>query len=180
MKILLLMVVPMLFEACQTAKVPSSENDNTNNFYYCTGSGFIHSDSVDNVIMHASVIKLYQMEGFFSDSTITNSSDSLFDYVIKKDYGKLNVKEKELLYFALGDNECYKKNYAPIKQPFSPNFTITFIKGKEKVYFLVSLGTGEVAIVDNNSKFSFYLMKDANIIERWYNYILKARKLKRK
>lgn len=161
--------------ACHNVNYPVSDETDATNTNDSTEVNYIHSDSIDRIIMLASDIRLYQMEGFFSDSSNTGKHDSLFNYVIKKDYGKLIENEKELLYFALGETKDYQKNYAPIKQPFRPIFTIEFNKGKQTAYFFVSLGTGEVAIADKNRAYTFYQIKNSSIIERWYDYVLKKR-----
>lgn len=173
-KLFFFLVTPLLIGACHAVSTSIPMTKKSTKEDDSTGVNNIHSDSIDKIIMQASDIRLYQMEGFFSDS-IKEKKDTLFSYYIKKDYGKLKKNEKELFYFVLGDGRSYQKNYAPIKQPFRPNFTLVFLKGKQKVYFFTSLGTGEIAISDEKANFSFYHIKNVDFIDRWYDYVITKR-----
>lgn len=133
---------------------------------------YIYSDSVDDIIMKPTTVRLYQMPTPIKDTIDTTEMDSLLVFPIEKKHGKLSKKEKELLAFVIGDEKQYRRNYAPIRQPFIPIFALEFIKNNQCAYYFVSLGTGEVAIADSKGKLQFYLVKDANMIERWYDYVL--------
>ena len=120
------------------------------------------------------------MVGFVRDSGEVAFNDSLFNYPIDTVIGKLDKKEKILLDFVISDKKQYRKDYDPIRQPFHPNFALEFIKRKQRAYYFVSFGTGEVAIVDTSGNFKFYLMKDSKLMKRWYDHVMYVTKDKKK
>lgn len=173
MKWILLFATSLLVGACNTTIHSSDskelevaeQNDSVQR--YC-----IYNDSVDNILMHSSNVKLYQMFSLIRDSVDASQKDSLFIYPIKKKLGKLKKEGKHLLHFIISDTKQYRTNYTPIRQPFNPDFALEFTKGKQTAYYFVSFGTGEIAIADITGHFKFFLMSDAHTIERWYDNIL--------
>lgn len=139
---------------------------------------YIYKDSVDKVIRYSSCIKLYQMLGLVRDSAETNGKDSLFNYPIDRKIGKLNKKARILLDFILSDTTQYRREYYPIRQPFNPTFALEFIRNKQCVFYFISFGTGELAIADENGQFKFFLMRDSEIVKRWYRNVLEAKEQK--
>lgn len=136
---------------------------------------WIYNDSIDNILMHPSNVKMYQIISFVSDSVDARQADSLFNYPIYKKIGKIKKDEKILLHFVISDLRQYRKDYPPVRQPFNPDFALEFTKGKETAYYFVSFGTGEIAIADIVGQFKFFLMNDSRIMERWYAHILLKR-----
>ena len=112
------------------------------------------------------------MFSLIRDSTDAGQVDSLFNYPIKKYFGKLKQDEKTLLHFIISNTQQYRTNYTLIRQPFNPDFALEFTQRKQTIYYFVSFGTGEIAIADIRGHFKFFLMSDVRTIERWYDYIL--------
>ena len=130
-------------------------------------TSIIYNDSIDSIILGADKVRIYDMASFVGNNDSIPKSDSIFNYHIKEEKGLLKDKEINVLSFILSDNYWYIRNYAPIRQPFHPNFTLEFICRKEKAFVFVSLGTEEIAISDSNGNFKFYQMQDKRIIARW-------------
>lgn len=132
----------------------------------------IISDSIDKILVDASEMRLYLLQGLVRDTAEIASEDSVFNYPISKYLGAVSDKDKNILEFIVCDTSLYKINYDPVRQPFNPNFCAEFKKGGECVYYFVSFGTEEVAIADETGHFVFYLMTDVTQMRRWYERIL--------
>lgn len=172
--------VPLLIAgACNTTlHSPTTETSDTSEENDSTEIFSIYNDSIDNILMHPSNISLYQMCSLVRDSSVASQKDSLFNYPIDVKMGKLKPKERILLDFIIRDKGLYRTDYSPIRQPFNPNFVLKFSKGKQCAYYLVSFGTGEIAITDADGHFKLFLMNDMRLMERWYNYVLSRTTLK--
>lgn len=127
----------------------------------------IYSDSIDAILLKASKVRVYDMADFVENNDSTVKSDSLFNYRIKNEKGFLKDKEHNILSFILSDKYWYISKYAPIRQPFHPNFALEFIFKKEKAFVFVSFGTEEIAISDSTGHFRFFQMRDKRLIARW-------------
>ena len=112
------------------------------------------------------------MVGLVRDSMETSRKDSLFNYPIQREIGKLDKKTKNLLDFIISDETQYRSEYNPIRQPFNPTFALEFIRNKQRAFYFVSFGTGELAVADENGQFKFFLMRDSEIMKRWYSNVL--------
>lgn len=128
----------------------------------------IYNDSVDAILLNPNRIRLYTMKGFVTDTVSEEAkTDSIFNYPIQQKTGIASSTMQRILLFIIGDHALYKKNYAPIRQPFHPNLTLEFAKGKKRIYYFISFGTNEVAIADENGSFRFFLFKDTRLLARW-------------
>lgn len=174
MKWIVQLVTPslLLIGACNTFKSQSSEEAKVELFDSAIVTHCIYNDSVDKIIRYSSSVKVYQMVGLIRDSVETNEKDSLFNYPIDREIGKLDKKMKNLLDFIISDETQYRSEYNPIRQPFNPTFALEFIRNKQKAFYFVSFGTGELAIADENRQFKFFLMRDSEIMKRWYSNVL--------
>lgn len=127
----------------------------------------IYNDSVDNILLNAGKVRIYDMADFVMYSDSAKQRDSLFNYEINKSIGFLEKEEKAILTFIISDKSWYIKNYAPIRQPFHPNIAFEFTNQKHKAFMFVSFGTEEVAISDIKGNFKFYQMRDKLPMVRW-------------
>lgn len=127
----------------------------------------IYNDSIDDILIHANKIRLYDMADFIMSNDSIENTDSIFNYKIKKKIGLLKKKEKDILSFIISDRNWYIKDYAPVRQPFHPNLALEFIHKKANAFMFVSFGTGEVAISDIKGNFKFFRMQNNHLMERW-------------
>lgn len=171
-----LVTLSLLTGACNTLKSLTSEKSEVEETDSVEAVHYIYNDSVDKIIKHPSSVKLYQMVGLVRDSAETISKDSLFNYLIDREIGILDKKTKILLDFIISDETQYRSEYNPIRQPFNPTFALEFTRNKQHVFYFVSFGTGELAIADENGQFEFYLMRDSEIMKRWYSHVLAVKK----
>ena len=173
MKWIMLLVTPsLLMGACNTFKSQASEKEIESRSDGVTAVHCIYNDSIDKIIRYPSCVKLYQMVGLVRDSAEVNEKDSLFNYPIDWEIGKLDKKMKLLLDFIISDETQYRSEYNPIRQPFNPTFALEFIRNKQKAFYFVSFGTGELAVADEKGQFKFFLMRDSEIMKRWYSNVL--------
>lgn len=136
----------------------------------------IYNDSIDSIILFHSAVRVYQTMSLVRDSIEASLKDSLFNFPIDTVWGELSDREAMILDFVISDINLYKSDYAPIRQPFNPTFALEFVKEKQKAYYMVSFGTGEVAIADSIGNLKFFLLKDIRQIERWYDLLLDTKK----
>lgn len=112
------------------------------------------------------------MVGLVRDSTETSGKDSLFNYPIDREIGKLDKRMRGILDFIISDETQYRSEYNPIRQPFNPTFALEFIRNKQRAYYFISFGTGELAVANEDGQFKFFLMRDSEIMKRWYSNVL--------
>lgn len=177
MKKFLILLLPIFMGACHSVLSPIEKK--TASLAKAGDSlavSCIYSDSVDSIILLHSDIKMYKTMSLVRDSMEASQKDSLFNYPIDTIIRKLSEREIMILDFIISDRNLYKSDYAPIRQPFNPTFALEFIKENKKAYYMVSLGTGEVAIADNIGNSKFFLLKDISQIERWYDMFLESKK----
>ena len=132
----------------------------------------IISDSIDKILVDASEVRLYLLQGLVRDTAEIAIEDSVFSYPVSKYLGVVSDKDKNILEFVVCDTSLYERNYDPVRQPFNPNFCAEFKKGGERIYYFVSFGTEEVAIADETGHFVFHLMSNVTQMRRWYERIL--------
>lgn len=130
-------------------------------------TSIIYNDSVDNILLNASEVCLYDMADFVNKHDSLEKHDSIFNYEIKKNMGIIRQKEKEVLAFIISDRKLYMKKYEPIKHPFHPNITLEFTNKQSKAYMFISFATGEIAISTINQPLRFYLMSTIRPMARW-------------
>lgn len=132
----------------------------------------IYNDSLDAIFKEADKVRVYEVHNFIDSHDSNIQGDSLFNYKIKKNIGLLKRKEFEILSFIITDPNLLNPDYAPVKQPFHPNIILEFIKGRRKGYMLLSFGSEEVGVADDEGNLKYYEMKNMRVLARWVSLIL--------
>lgn len=109
--------------------------------------------------------KSKQICGFDLNPSDTMSKEKVCSYPVKQSFCRLDAYYKHVVEFFLSDTTMFEENYMPIKQPFYPTFAFK-PNMKSTISCILSFGTEEIAISNNDSTYVTFRLKNTDAFKR--------------